>query len=180
MAYEELFIDLLKAEREEDVTDALTVYGLEKFTDSNWIPYGGALFENNYGLIGTQQADSLSALAEKVVNSIDAVLMRECLARNLDPRSNLVPRTMNEATEQFLDIPEGNLAKLSPTRRTELVEKNIGIMVTGQKPDEGNPCVTIVDNGEGQKPECFKDTLVSLLRSNKSSVPFVQGEIQHG
>jgi hypothetical protein len=34
MAYEELFTDLLKAEREEDVTDALTVFGLEKFSDS--------------------------------------------------------------------------------------------------------------------------------------------------
>jgi len=29
MAYEELFTDLLKAEREEDVTVALTVFGLE-------------------------------------------------------------------------------------------------------------------------------------------------------
>jgi hypothetical protein len=180
MAYEELFNDLLKAEREEDVTDALTVYGLEKFTDSNWIPYGGELFENNYGLIGTQQADSLGALVEKVVNSIDAVLMRECLARNLDPRSNPVPRTMNEAAEQFLNIPEGNLAKLSPTKRTELAEKNISIIVTGQKPDEGNPCVTVADTGEGQKPEAFKDTLVSLLRSNKSSVPFVQGKFNMG
>jgi hypothetical protein len=47
MAYEELFTDLLKAEREEDVTDALTVFGLEKFSDSNWLPYGG--IENNYG-----------------------------------------------------------------------------------------------------------------------------------
>jgi hypothetical protein len=46
MAYEELFTDLLKAEREEDVTDALTVFGLEKFTDSNWLPYGG--IENDY------------------------------------------------------------------------------------------------------------------------------------
>jgi len=36
MAYEELFLDLLRAEREEDVTDALTVFGLEKFSDSNW------------------------------------------------------------------------------------------------------------------------------------------------
>jgi hypothetical protein len=35
MAYEELFTDLLKAEREEDVTGALTVFGLEKFSDSN-------------------------------------------------------------------------------------------------------------------------------------------------
>ncbi|MGA2175931.1 MAG: hypothetical protein ABSH38_13210 [Verrucomicrobiota bacterium] len=180
MAYEELVIDLLKAEREEDVTAALTVYGLEKFTDSNWIPYGGTLFENNYGLIGTQQADSLGALVEKVVNSIDAVLMRECLARNLDPRSNLVPRTMNEAAEQFLNIPEGNLAKLSPTQRTELAEKNISIIVTGQKPDEGNPCIIVADTGEGQRPEDFKDTLVSLLRSNKCSVPFVQGKFNMG
>ena len=180
MAYEELFSDLLKAECEEDVTDALTVYGLEKFTDSNWIPYGGVQFENNFGLIGTQQADSLGALVEKIVNSIDAVLMRECLARNLDPRSNVVPRSMNEAAEQFLNIPEGNLAKLSTAQRTDLAEKNISIIVTGQKPEEGNPCVIIADAGEGQRPEDFKDTLVSLLRSNKSSVPFVQGKFNMG
>jgi hypothetical protein len=60
MAYEELFADLLKAEREEDVTDALTVFGLEKFSDSNWLPYGG--IENNYGIIGAQQADAIGAL----------------------------------------------------------------------------------------------------------------------
>ena len=79
MAYEELFADLLKAEREEDVTDALMVFGLEKFSDSNWLPYGG--IENNYGIIGAQQADAIGALVEKVVNSIDAILMRECFAR---------------------------------------------------------------------------------------------------
>lgn len=123
MAYEELFTDLLKAEREEDVTDALTVFGLEKFSDSNWLPYGG--IENNYGIIGAQQADAIGALVEKVVNSIDAVLMRECFARNLDPRSNLVPRSMVEAAEQFLNIPDGNLAKWSAAQRTELAERNI-------------------------------------------------------
>ena len=146
MAYEELFIDLLKAEREEDVTAALTIYDLVKFSDANWLPYGG--FENNYGIIGAQQADALGALVEKIVNSVDAVLMRECFARNLDPRSNLVPQSMNEAAERFLSIPEGNLAKLSPAQRTELAEKNISIIVTGQKPDEGNPCVIVVDTGE--------------------------------
>jgi hypothetical protein len=178
MAYEELFIDLLKAEREEDVTGALTVYGLEKFSDANWLPYGG--IENNYGIIGAQQADALGALVEKVVNSIDAVLMRECFARNLDPRSNLVPQSMSEAAEQFLSIPEGNLARLSTAQRTELAERNISIIVTGQKPDEGNPCVIVVDTGEGQRPEDFKETLVSLLKSNKCSVPFVQGKFNMG
>lgn len=178
MAYEELFTDLLKAEREEDVTDALTVFGLEKFSDTNWLPYGA--IENNYGIIGAQQADALGALVEKVVNSIDAVLMRECFARNLDPRSNLVPRSMSEAAEQFLAIPEGNLAKLSASQRTELAGKNISILITGQKPSDGSPCVIVVDAGEGQKPEDFKDTLVSLLRSNKTSVPFVQGKFNMG
>ena len=31
-------------------------FGLEKFPDSNWLPYGG--IENNYGIIGAQQADA--------------------------------------------------------------------------------------------------------------------------
>jgi len=168
----------LKAEREEDVTDALTIFGLDKFSDSNWLPYGG--IENNYGIIGAQQADAIGALVEKVVNSIDAVLMRECFAINLDPRSNIVRRSMSEAAEQFLNVPDGNLAKWSAAQRTELAERNISIIVTGQKPSEGNPCVIVVDTGEGQNPEDFKDTLVSLLRSNKTSVPFVQGKIQYG
>jgi hypothetical protein len=73
MANEESFLDLLRAEREEDVTDALTVFGLGKFSDSNWLPYGG--IENNFGIIGAQQADAIGALVEKVVNSIDAILM---------------------------------------------------------------------------------------------------------
>lgn len=180
MAYEELFTDLLKAEREEDVTDALTVFGLEKFSDSNWVPYGGPMCENNFGIIGAQQADALGALVEKVINSIDAVLMRECFARNLDPRSSLVPRSMIEAAEQFLAIPEGNLAKLSTEQRTALAGQNISIIVTGQKPTDGNPCVIVVDTGEGQNPEDFKDTLLSLLKNNKVSVPFVQGKFNMG
>jgi hypothetical protein len=50
LAYEELFTDLLKAEREEDVTDTLNVLGLEKFSDSNWLPYGR--IENTTGSSG--------------------------------------------------------------------------------------------------------------------------------
>jgi hypothetical protein len=63
MACEEPFVDLLKAEREEDMIDALTVFGLEKFFDSNGLPYGG--IENDYGIIGVQQADAIGALVER-------------------------------------------------------------------------------------------------------------------
>ncbi len=178
MAYDELFNELLKAEREEDVTDALTVFGLEKYTNTNWVPYGN--IENNYGLIGAQQADALGALVEKIVNSIDAVLMRECYARNIDPRSNFTPRSMIEAAEQFLQIPEGNLAMLATDQRTKLAEDSINVVLTGHKPREGNPCVMVIDSGEGQKAEDFAETLVSMLKSNKCSVPFVQGKFNMG
>lgn len=180
MAYDELFNDLLKAEREEDVTDALIAWGFEKFTDANWLPYGGV--ENNFGMVGAQQADALGALVEKITNSIDAVLMRECYRRNIDPRSNLTPRTMSDAAEQFLQIPEGNLAKLSTIQRTTLAEASINVVLTGQKPKEGtgNPCVMIIDSGEGQKAEDFPATLLSMLKSNKISIPFVQGKFNMG
>jgi hypothetical protein len=113
MAYDELFNDLLKAEREEDVTDALIAWGFEKFTDANWLPYGGVA--NNFGMVGAQQADALGALVEKIVNSIDAVLMRECYRRNIDPRSNLTPWVALEACPIVVQLKTTNLLPLEGT-----------------------------------------------------------------
>jgi len=42
MAYEELFADLLKAEREEDVTAALKIFGLEKSPIRTGSPMAGS------------------------------------------------------------------------------------------------------------------------------------------
>lgn len=178
MAYEELFNRLLRSESEDEVTASLESYGFAKHSSDAWQPYGG--IDNNFGIIGAQQADALGALVEKIVNSIDAVLMRECHARNLDPRSNLVPRSMSDAAERFLDVPDGNLAKLSSLDRTQLAEKSINVVVTGNKPSSGNPCVMVIDSGEGQLASAFPNTLLSLLKSNKSSVPFVQGKFNMG
>jgi hypothetical protein len=178
MAHEELFNNLLRCECEEDVQDLLKVWGLDKYSDSNWHPYGG--LENNFGAIGTQQADPLGALVEKVINSVDAILMRECLSRNLDPRSSAAPRSMTEASELFLDIKDGNLARLDATKRTKLAEDNINIIITGFKPSEGHPCIIVTDTGEGQEPQNFPSTFLSLLRSNKCEIPFVQGKFNMG
>ena len=65
MAYEELFAELLRIETENDVSELLRNFGLIEFNDTNWLPFGGV--ENNYGTIGTQQADAISALVEKIV-----------------------------------------------------------------------------------------------------------------
>jgi len=129
MAYEELFSELIRREDEEDITELLNGFGLKEYNDINWLPFGGV--QNNYGQIGTQQADSISALIETLVNAVDAVLQGECLKRNLDPSSSVAPRTMVEAAEQFLSVPDGNLAKISTTERTKLAERYISVMITG-------------------------------------------------
>jgi hypothetical protein len=38
----------------------------------------------------------------------------------------------------------------------------------------------IIDDGEGQAPDEFPDTLLSLLRENKTAIPFVQGKFNMG
>jgi|SRR6516164_1026093 hypothetical protein len=41
-------------------------------------------------------------------------------------------------------------------------------------------CFTVSDNGEGQTPDKMPYTLLSLDRSNKLRVPFVQGKFNMG
>ena len=69
---EELFYELLYAESEQEVSAALTRRGLLNDTTA-WSPLGDT--ENNWSVAGGQQADPAAALAEKLVNSMDAVLI---------------------------------------------------------------------------------------------------------
>ncbi len=178
MAYEDLFHGLLRCEREEDVIETLGEWGLDAYSDSDWHPYGG--FDNNYGMIGAQQAEPLSALSEKVINAIDAILMRECLKRNIDPEGKDAPRDMYKAAEVFFELPSGNLAKVTTAKRTQLAEENIHLILTGQMPRDGNPCILVVDTGEGQYPVDFQNTFLSLTRGNKKRIAFVQGRYNMG
>ena len=42
------------------------------------------------------------------------------------------------------------------------------------------PSYLIVDDGEGQTPQSFPDTFMSLAKSNKMRIPFVQGKFNSG
>src|SRR3989304_3566891 len=85
--------------------------------DANWRPYGGP---THAGVIFNQQSNPISALADKIINCIDARLMRECLARNLDPEGAAAPPTMGEAVERFFGVKAGDFAEVSEQRRREL------------------------------------------------------------
>lgn len=173
MDLRDLCISLVKADNEDSVIKVLRGAG---FWDdvSNWRDYGDK--ENNFADIGNQQALPESALVEKLVNSVDAVLMRECLRRAIPPDSPSAPGSMAEAAKTFFNIPNGKLTHLDPKQRTELAG-NIRVIATGTV---GSPCYSIVDLGEGQHPDDFADTFLSLGKSNKLRIHFVQGKFNMG
>jgi hypothetical protein len=171
--YKKLAIDFIKAETEKEIDSILNKH--EIFADdNNWRNYGD--LDNNFGTIGNQQSDSTLALVEKIINSIDAVLISEAKKNGIDPNSDAAPKTMNQAVEKFFNIQDGEISLLSSKEQTKLAEK-INLIATGSR---RNPSYIIYDKGEGQRPEDFPDTLLSLHKSNKDKILFVQGRFNMG
>src|SRR5258706_222276 len=82
---------LLHACTETEVIELLTNAGY--WLDARaWRPYGDN--ESNFSIIGNQQARSDAALVEKVVNSVDARLLNECLIRGIDPEGSTAPKSI--------------------------------------------------------------------------------------
>ncbi len=168
-----LCLRLLKAESEKEIIKILDEFGLWDDTDA-WQLFGGR--ENNFSIIGNQQSEPVAAMVEKLVNSVDAVLMRECYLEGFDPEGPDAPRTIAEALERFFDVKAGNLANVGDLVRSRLAG-NIGFVATGRK---RTPNYTVFDWGEGQTPQSMPGTLLSLAESNKLRIPFVQGKFNMG
>lgn len=165
-------LNLFWADNELQVEEILRKHNL--WDDHYWQPLGND--DRNYAVIGNQSAKPVEALVEKIVNSIDAVLMRECLKRNIDPEGSDAPKNMVEAQEKFFNIKHGHLTNIGQDKRNEYA-KNIYLTASGTKEQ---PCISIIDKGEGQDPKQFRNTLLSLAKSVKAGVKFVQGKWGQG
>lgn len=172
-AVKKLCMQLVNAETEKEVVSILKKEGYWDNPDV-WRYYGNQ--ENNFATIGNQQSSPDSALVEKIVNSVDAVLMEKCFECNIDPEGQDAPSSIEDAQEDFFDIKQGFLSNVVATKRRSLAE-NIMVISSGEK---SNPCYTIIDRGEGQTPKKMPTTLLSLARSNKLRIPFVQGKFNMG
>ncbi|OGD83584.1 hypothetical protein A2572_04775 [Candidatus Collierbacteria bacterium RIFOXYD1_FULL_40_9] len=168
-----LCLKLIKSENENEVISVLQFYNLWQ-DDNNWLYYGNN--ENNFSTIGNQQSTAEAALVEKLINSVDAVLMKECLKSEILPESKEAPQTIEEAVHRFFGVFKGKLANVDPRIRSELA-KNILLVATG---DKNNPSYSIIDTGEGQSPNKIPNTFLSLSKSNKLRIPFVQGKFNMG
>ena len=172
---------LLSAETEAEV-DALLASSPEMADLANWRPLDGR--ETNFNITSNQASDGGKALTELMTNMVDAVLLKHAYLQGVDPKSPAAPRTMYEAVDLFIHNLRGgkliNLEARDPWLR-DFAQKNLVIGISGAKSkSEGLPSYTFVDNGEGQHPDAFENTFLSLSAGNKKSIPFVQGKFNMG
>src|SRR6266704_2335912 len=170
----ELFDRLIRAEHEDEVDQILSLAGYGLDNEAVWKPLGD--IENNFSTVANQQAEATGALVEKVINGIDSLLMAECFRRRINPEGFEAPRTMGDAVGQFFNVKDGRLENLDSKEQTGLAQ-NLQVVAVGEK---SLPCYLIIDTGEGQTPASFPDTFLSLKRSNKMRIPFVQGKYNSG
>ncbi|MCG7870499.1 MAG: hypothetical protein JAZ11_00165 [Candidatus Thiodiazotropha lotti] len=137
----------------------------------SWVPYGDN--ESFFGVIENQQASPVPALVEKITNSIDAILMRRCYEEDIDPKGPDAPLSVNNAILSFF---ASSKSWDLPGKRSIQAE-SIQILARGPRNDTS---LVIYDDGEGQHPDDFSTTFLSLLRGNKNEIPFVQGKYNMG
>ena len=177
----QLCSDLLHADSEGEIITLLKKHG---YWDKPglWRHYGDV--ENNWGQGGNQQSLAEAALAEKIVNSVDARLINECRMRGIDPSSEDAPQTIRAAVARFFEnstgekIATGGYIEDWGEQKTREVADGITLTATGTRPQGLN--ITISDCGEGQSPDKLPDTILSLSKSNKQYIPFVQGQFNQG
>ena len=99
--------------------------------------------------------------------------MKKCLEADIDPKSSQAPQSMDAARTSF--FPDHRDWDLAGPRNQQA--ESIQILADGPK---RNTSLIIYDDGEGQHPEQFEDTFLSLLRGNKNEIRFVQGKYNMG
>ncbi len=175
MDKKQLLLELYNAESSEDVFKVINKYNLNG--PKYWKPYGGS--QNNAGTFENQQSSPENALVEKLTNSIDAILMKECYVRGINPKdqeSPNVPKTIEDAVESFYGVKDGKWDNKTDDERRNMAE-SIQIIVTG---DRKTPNIAVYDDGEGQNPDNFPNTFLSIAHGNKNDIPFVQGKYNFG
>lgn len=164
----EFCLKLIHSESNEEIKKILKEYKLWE-DKSCWRFYGDA--SNNISTINNQAPDAEKALVEKLANSFDARLLLECRKRNIDPKDRKKsPQNISEGMEKFFYNHSEFNSFMSLENETAIFATNTG--------DE--PCISVVDKGEGQTPNMVPDTFLSLGKENKEGVLFTQGRYNQG
>jgi hypothetical protein len=173
----ELCEALMRADTEAEVVQLLVEEGY--WDDSSHWRYLGDT-EGNYSTIGNQQSEAIAALIEKIINGVDSRLMNACWMAGINPESREAPKSIEAAAELFFGGKGGGRISNWNDSKTTAEGRLLTVAATGHMPNEGMPSISIADQGEGQEPDEFPNTFMSLSRTNKMRVHFVQGKFNMG
>lgn len=168
----------------EDEASVQAIVDSEPFLKDpkNWRCLDGR--ETNFNVYSNQASDGGKALTELMTNMVDATLMKHAYQNGVPLKGRDAPPTMYAAVDKLIhNLRGGKLENLEPRDPwlRDFSQKNLVIGITGAKnKEEGLPCYTFVDNGEGQNGENFPNTFLSLSAGTKKSIPFVQGKFNMG
>ena len=172
---------LLRAESEREI-DVIVESEPVLSDASNWYPIDGR--DTNFNVVTNQASTGSKALTELCTNMVDAVLMKHARMRGIQHTGKDAPQSVIAGVRDLVRLRGARSGILSqvddPKYLQEFAEKNLVIGVTGGTRREESLCFTFVDNGEGQHPDDFEETFLSLSKGNKSDIPFVQGKYNMG
>ncbi len=180
--YEKIFWDLFNSDSELEVNKVVNDYSKLFNVDDNWHPYGDD--DANLKTFTNQQDNSIQPLTEKIVNSLDAILIKQCETKGYSPEDSNNPKSMKGAVSKFFNIKDGELMHLTESERRSQANR-IQIIATGNRYKRDLPInemasLLIYDDGTGQNHKNFKDSFLSINGSNKVNIPFVQGKYNMG
>lgn len=139
----------------------------------------------NFNVVTNQASNGSKALAELCTNMVDAVLMRYAYEAGVDPKSTDAPATVYEGVKELVKglkgVRNGRLAEADCEKELRLfANEHLQIGITGGRGSNDPLCFTFIDAGEGQAPDDFSKTFLSLQSLNKAEIPFVQGKFNMG
>jgi len=143
----------------------------------NWHPIGNEW--NNETAVRGQSPTPELAFGERVINSVDSVLMKKCIENNIDPRGAKAPKSMFDAISDYYGVPDGKLSLF-----TDDYGKITDIIAFATGKEEQKLTLNLVDFGEGQLPDFMPKSFLSLPFGKKSpykiGINFVQGRYNQG
>jgi len=174
----ELWLRLLYANSEDEVSTIVNSdMGMKNPT--NWQPLDDR--DTNFNVVTNQSSNGGKAATELITNMVDAMLIKQCLIKKIDPKSDKAPKTMYAAVDKFIQqLSGGKIINADEGWLRKFSSENLVIGVVGSRAKRQRPCYLFCDNGEGQHPDKFPDTFLSLSAKNKSEIPFVQGKYNMG
>lgn len=165
------------AEAREEVQDRLE----DLVGELTWKPFGGT-GRVAHSAIGTT-GDALHLAGEPIVNQGDGLIemMRELAHLNGDTWEPVSPR---DAAARYFELPLEGMADWD-TRKGDSRKRLMEVALLSKllvHPGSRNDEATLVylDQGAGQHPAAFEDTVLSLQRGLKADIPYLAGQFGHG